>query len=159
MPTLTTTYWYVKAEYLPALQMAATSTEPTRMVDQTVWQITGEKDGYFWGNCAVLMYEAGTTPVDPPNSFRMVGSLTPDGNVQITFMPINRIGAALGIQGWGRIVTENGEDAFEMQMSSGSTSLSAHWALMFETKEDDASWTKLPGTNYSVPEFLQAAGF
>jgi hypothetical protein len=48
---------------------------------------------------------------------------------------------------------------FEMQMASGVTSLTTHWACMERTAEGLPFWNKLPGTHYSVPAFLQAAGF
>jgi hypothetical protein len=151
-------YWYVPTEYLLATQMAATDTEPTLMTDQTVWQITGCRDGYFWGNCAVLMYVNGAEPGEP-NSFRMMGTVTSDGSVQISFMPINKLGAAMSTSGWGKMVKQNDDWTFEMQMSSGSTELNSHWAFMYATSEGEPSWNKLPGVDYSVPEFLEAAGF
>ncbi|XZF14945.1 hypothetical protein ACTHGU_02330 [Chitinophagaceae bacterium MMS25-I14] len=152
-------YWYVPPMYLPALQMAATDTTPTRMTDQTVWQITGYEGGYFWGNCAALVYETGTTPTGAPQARRMAGSVTPDGNVQISFMSINKLGAATSIQGWGHMKQEGDVWVFEMQMASGVTDLVAHWALMARTIEGAPSWNQLPGTDYSVPDFLAAAGF
>jgi hypothetical protein len=158
--TLTGSYWYVPADYLPATQMSASATAPTPMIDQTVWQITGCSQGYFWGNCAALLYETGTQPSSPPNGFRLIGSVTPDGNVQISFMPLDSpLGAAVSVSGWGRMVQQNDAWAFEMQMSSGVTLLTTHWALMEPTQQGDASWNQLPGTNYSVPAFLEAAGF
>jgi len=153
------TFWYVPITFLPAVQMSATETTPTFMIDQTVWQITGYRDGYFWGNCAALLYEEGTTPVADPEAFRIVGTVTPEGNVLMSFMPINQLGASMSTTGWGRIKKEQGSLVFEMQMASGMTELAAHWAYMDQTKEGEASWEKLPGTDYSVPEFLEAAGF
>lgn len=153
------TYWYVPATSLPALQMSATESTPTFMIDQTVWQITDYRYGYFWGNCAALLYEEGTSPDAAPEAFRMAGSVTPEGNVQISFMPINQLGASLSTSGWGRIKRQIQSVVFEMQMASGVTDLVAHWAYMDQTKEGYVSWEKLPGTDYSVPEFMQAAGF
>lgn len=146
---------------LPALRMNPTETQPTRMTDQTVWQITGCEYGYFWGNCAALLYEYGTTPQNLPNAFRMVGSVSPDNKVLISFMPIVQLGAALGTTGFGvlRQQVHNDQWYFEMQMATGTTELTAHWAYMLQTKEGDASWNQLPGTHYSVPDFLKAAGF
>lgn len=152
------TYWYVPITFLPAMQMNATDGTPMQMTDQTVWQITGYKDGYFWGNCAVLIYETGTSPVNPPGSFRIAGSVTPEGNVQMSFMPLIELGASMSTSGWGKIIREK-ETVFEMQMGSGVTDIVVHWALMAQTAEGEPSWNQLPGTGYSVPEFLQAAGF
>ncbi|MES2655354.1 MAG: hypothetical protein V4620_07185 [Bacteroidota bacterium] len=152
-------YWYVPVKYLPALQMSAETTEPTQMIDQTVWQITGYNDGYFWGNCAALIYETGTQPTNNPNAMRIVGTITPEGTVQMAFMPIINIGASMATSGFGKMKEDNKQWVFEMQMSSGVTDLVAHWAEMYETSEGEPSWEKLPGTDYSVPDFLAAAGF
>lgn len=153
------TYWYVPVNYLLALQMSAEDTTPTRMVDQTVWQIVGYEQGYLWGNAAILLYEEGTTPSNAPTGMQMLGTVTPNGQVQITFMPINPIGAAIGTSGWGNMRMQKESWAFEMQMSSGTTELLSHWAYMWMTQKGELSWRKLPGTEYSVPEFLKAAGF
>lgn len=152
------TYWYVPEQYLPATQMGGNDTEPVMNVDQTVWQITGASNGYFWGNCSALMYPVGTTPGEP-TARRMVGSVTPDGTVQISFLSINDLGLAMSISGWGKMVEQKGAWTFEMQMASGTTDIYSHWAFMKSTTEGDASWDKLPGADYSVPEFLEAAGF
>ena len=153
------TYWYVPTAFLPALQMNSEDTEPTRMVDQTVWQIIGCSGGYLWGNCAALMYAEGTTPDSAPLPYRMAGSITPDGNVQISFMPMNKLGAAMSVSGWGNLKKESDLWLFEMQMASGFTDLVAHWAFMAATEEGEPSWEQLPGTDYAVPAFLEAAGF
>ncbi|MBL4707644.1 MAG: hypothetical protein JKY48_04300 [Flavobacteriales bacterium] len=153
------TYWYVPQEYLPATKMGGNDTEPTLMIDQTVWQITGYKDGYFWGNCAVLMYQASDSSDEQPSSMRLIGSVTPDGSVQISFMPLNQLGAAMSTSGWGKMTKQNDQWVFEMQMASGTTDLYSHWALMHLTTEGEPSWHKLPGIDYSVPELLEAAGF
>lgn len=152
------TYWYVPALYLPATQMGPTDTEPILMIDQTVWQITDYQNGYFWGNCAVVVYPHGEEAGEPGN-FRMIGTVTPDGRVQISFMQMNTLGAATSISGWGKMVKIDEEWTFEMQMASGGTTLTSHWAFMYSTKEGEPSWDKLPGVEYSVPEFLEAAGF
>jgi len=152
------TYWYVPALYLPATQMGPTDTEPTLMIDQTVWQITDYRHGYFWGNCAVVVYPEGEEAGEP-GSFRMIGTVTPDGSVQISFMQMNALGAATSISGWGKMVKQKDQWTFEMQMSSGGSTLTSHWAFMYSTTEGEASWNKLPGVDYSVPELLEAAGF
>lgn len=156
---LQSSYWCVPEQYLPALRMGGKDTDPTLMVDQTVWQITDYRDGYFWGNCAVLVYEKGGSSDGQPDSMRFVGSVTPDGSVQITFMPQKLLGAARSTSGWGKMTKQNGQWVFEMQMSSGVTDLYSHWAYMHSTKEGDPTWNKLPGLDYSVTELLEAAGF
>jgi len=42
----------------------------------------------------------------------------------------------------------------EMQMSSGTSELTAHWAYMTRVQPDDPSWESLPGVGLSVPEML-----
>ncbi len=151
-------YWYVPTAFLPALQMNATDAEPTQMIDQTVWQITDYKYGYFWGNCAALLYENENPESQTLSGFRFAGSVTPDGKVQISFMPISELGAVMSTVGTGNMIKDDGEWVFNMQMESGITDLVVHWANMEETKEGESSWEKLPGTEYSVPELLEAAG-
>ncbi len=151
-------YWYVPTQYLPALQMNANDAVPTQMIDQTVWQITDYKYGYFWGNCAALLYENENPSEQTLSGFRFAGSVTPDGKVHISFMPINELGAAMSTVGTGNMMKDNGEWVFTMQMGSGISDLVVHWANMEQTKEGDSSWEKLPGTDYSVSELLEAAG-
>ena len=155
---LTGTYWYVPEQYLPATQMGGNDTEPIMSIDQTVWQITGASNGYFWGNCAALFYPEVETPGEPSGK-RMIGSVTPDGKVQISFMLINESGIAMSVSGWGKMVKLNDAWTFEMQMASGTTDIYSHWAFMYSTSLEEPSWNKLPGVDYSVPEFLEAAGF
>ncbi len=155
---LTDSYWYVPHKCLPALQMSAEAEEPTLMIDQTVWQITDYRYGYFWGNCVALIFADGTSPEDAPTNSRFVGTITPEGTVHLTFMPINALGAAISTVGLGKMKLDNEEWVFEMQMSTGITELTAHWSYMFQTEEGDASWDKLPGVDYSVPAFMEAAG-
>lgn len=156
---LKNTYWYVPTKWLLAIQMAPDSGKITEMIDQTVWYITDYKEGYFWGVCAALLYQKGEETELTPSSFRLSGSVTTDGKVLISFMPINQLGAIINTVGFGEM--KNKEDAwvFEMQMASGSSDLTTHWAFMEQTQPNDSSWKRLPGTNYSVDEFLAAAGF
>ncbi|MEN9867690.1 MAG: hypothetical protein RL748_3280, partial [Pseudomonadota bacterium] len=46
---LTDTYWYVRTPDLPALQLDPEDNLLSWLVDQTVWHISGYKNGYFWG--------------------------------------------------------------------------------------------------------------
>ena len=43
------TYWYVPTRNLPAVLYASTTGALAPIIDQTVFQITGYRDGYFWG--------------------------------------------------------------------------------------------------------------
>lgn len=154
------TYWYVKDRWLPALMFNSSQNTLTRMVDQTVWHITGYRDGYFWGVTAVLSYAAGDDvptrgPRSNPSPFTLIGTVTPEGNIQITFVPSSSRSSE-PTAGVGRIVEHEGQRTFEMQMSSmaSNSRLVAHWAYMMQTHEGEPSWESLPGLGISVDEML-----
>ena len=42
-------HWYVTLPDLPALQFSTSNDLLTWQSDQTVWYISGYKNGYFWG--------------------------------------------------------------------------------------------------------------
>ncbi|OZG69738.1 hypothetical protein BTA51_29375 [Hahella sp. CCB-MM4] len=155
------TFWYVPELYLPAPQFSPDGEPPIWMSDQTVWQITEYEKGYFWGNCAVSVTLAEDAPAnDTPNGLCLTGSITPDGRVLMSFMPINPAGSALATSGFGVTTLRETEWVFEMQMSANQNgSLLLHWAYMYQCRPGDAAWEELPGTKYSVPGFLEAAGF
>jgi hypothetical protein len=155
---LENTYWCVPPESLPALRFDQDGNTLTWRVDQTVWHITGYRDGYFWGVCGALMRDAGEPapergPGAQPQGFTMLGSITPEGQVHLTFIPVSRGPDTLGI---GRVVLHGAEPSFEMQMSTGSgAQTNAHWAYMVPVRPDDPSWHSLPGIGLSVPEMLE----
>jgi len=153
------TYWYVQDTWLPALQFDASKNTISWLVDQTVWHITGYRDGYFWGVTAALVYTAGEEvpargPRSHPNASTLIGTITPDGAVELTF--VENSGRSSGpTVGVGRIVEKEGRRSFEMQMSTGTGDpLTAHWAYMMQTRKGEPSWEKLPGVGLSVPEML-----
>lgn len=152
------TYWYVPASCLAAPLFPQGSTQPLWMADQTVWQITGYKHGYFWGNTAAQLHPAGSGPSDQaPAPQRLTASITPDGTLHMTF-----VGAgSAAVIGLGKMVWQDGAWAALMQMSAPASenSLLLHWAYMFQCQPGDPAWERLPGTDMSVPEFLAAAGF
>lgn len=138
---LADTYWYVPQPDLPALQLDPDSNVLSWLVDQTVWHISGYKNGYFWGVTAAVMYNAGEElPAHGPQSrighLTMLGTVLPNGQMV-------KVGEA-----W----------TFEMQMSSdrGGNRL-LHWANMVETHDGEASWNQLPGVDQSVPQMLEGA--
>jgi hypothetical protein len=153
------TYWHVPTADLPAIQYDATRNTLSWIVDQTVWHITGYRDGYFWGACAVMLHDVGAEVPDRgrgsrPTGLALFGSITPEGHVQLTFV----VGAALtsrsATTGVGRAVEHEGGIALVMQMSTGNTERTAHWARMIQTKPGDPSWDSLPGAGLSVPQML-----
>lgn len=155
---LADTYWYVPVESLPALRLDESENTLSWIVDQTVWHVTGYREGYFWGTCVTLLRDAGEElpergPGSEPRSFSMLGSITPEGRVHLTFISTGRSGSAtIGI---GRTVPHEHGWSFEMQMSTGDRTRTAHWAWMVQTRPGEPSWDSLPGFGISVPEMLE----
>jgi hypothetical protein len=153
------TYWYVPAASLPALQYDAAQNTLAWIVDQTVWHITGYRSGYFWGVCAVLVRDAGDEAPTrgrgaQPTGLALFGSITPEGRVQLTFVPDAALTSRSATTGIGRAIPQDGGVAMEMQMSTGSVDCTAHWAYMTQTAPGEPSWDTLPGVGLSVPEML-----
>lgn len=145
------TYWYCEADCMPALRTRGT-TAFEWVVDQTVWHVTGYRDGYFWGVASVLLTPAG----EPPDASRKTdmtffASVTPQGQVHVSFVTSARATTT----GTGRITTRGGRTVFEMQMASGpGAALVLHWAYMAQVTPADPAWTHLPGAGVSVEEMV-----
>jgi hypothetical protein len=157
------TYWYVRTPDLPALQLDPEHNLLSWLVDQTVWHISGYKNGYFWGVAATLLHEAGSgVPTSRPphiSQVTMIGTVLPDGNVQITFQSIGRRDTTPTI-GFGSMVKVDGAWAFQMQMSTDRVNdRMLHWANMTQTREGESGWRHLPGNGYSVPQMLAGADY
>lgn len=153
------TYWYVPTIDLPAIQYDPAKNTIEWLSDQTVWHITGYRNGYFWGSCSALLHAAGEeVPArgrgSRPTGLALFGSITPEGSVHMTFVPDAARSSRLATIGIGHVIEREGGVAFEMQMSTGSSERTAHWAHMLQTKPGDPSWDSLPGVGLSVPEML-----
>lgn len=154
------TYWYVLPENLAALQFDPGNNALTWVIDQTVWHITGYRNGYFWGVSATLIQEGGEQVSQKgagsrPVCFTMLGTITPEGRVHLTFIPNLTSSSRSATIGIGRAVEYRNGWSLEMQMSSGSGERTAHWAYMVLVQPGDASWESLPGARISVPEMLE----
>jgi hypothetical protein len=154
---LADTYWYVPVESLPALRLDTSENTLAWVVDQTVWHVTGYREGYFWGVSVTLLHDAGEEvpergPGSKPMSFSMLGSITPEGRVHLTFLSGQSGSATIGI---GQTVRHGQGWSFEMQMSTGDRNRTAHWAYMMQTRPGEPSWDSLPGVGLSVPEMLE----
>jgi hypothetical protein len=154
------TYWYVPDGCLPAALFSRDRPRPSWLSDQTVWQITGYENGYFWGYAAVRMQPAASGATVSPVAQYLTASVTPEGDVHMTFMPIDPDGGSPGNVGLGRMRWRDGAWTAEMQMSSppSESTLLLHWAYMLQCGPDDAAWQQLPGTSQSLPAFLESAG-
>lgn len=158
---LADTYWYVPTPDLSALQFNPDGSVLSWLSDQTVWHISGYKSSYFWGVTAALTYNAGEgPPAHGPGSqvshLTMLGTVLPEGQVQITFLSSHNEGSPT--IGFGQMVKIAEAWTFEMQMSTDRRSNRLlHWANMVETREGEASWNQLPGVGLSVPQMLEGA--
>jgi len=144
---LENTYWYCPTEYMPAIQTQS-ETSFEQVIDQTVWHITGCNNGYFWGVCSALITPKNQQP-NPDNKEDMTifGSITPDGQVHITFIH-NALSTTIGT---GQLSKHQNQQSFEMQMSTGPTfNMAVHWAFMMQISPDDPEWECLPGAGVSV---------
>jgi hypothetical protein len=153
------TYWCVPPENLPALRLDPADPTLSWVVDQTVWNVTGYRNGYFWGVSATLIRDAGEEtpqhgPGSQPKGFVMLGSITPEGGVHLTFIPSIASSSQSATIGLGRAVPHRDEWSLEMQMSSGNQERTAHWAYMVRVQPGDPSWDSLPGIGLSVPQML-----
>lgn len=149
------TQWYVPEATLPAVQMNLQNHRMTALVDQTVWDITNSDHGYFWGRVVTVIRPWGSSASSGnPSCARMLGSVTPDGHVYITFVDSDQKTTLGAIRGIGTLTPNSGGWRFEMQMSTGTTGLVAHWSYMDQCKTRQACQTKLPGSNLSLSQFL-----
>lgn len=156
---LADTYWYVPEENLPALRLDTSDNALAWLVDQTVWHVTGYREGFFWGVSATLLREAGEELPrrgrgSKPMSDTMVGSITPEGRIHQTFVSSRRGTSTIGI---GRAIPHEHGWSLEMQMSSGSWDRTVHWAYMHQVRPGEPSWDLLPGVGLSVPQMLENA--
>jgi hypothetical protein len=154
------TYWHVLPENLSALQFDTDNDTLTWVIDQTVWHITGYRNGYFWGVSATLVRQGGEqTPQQGPGShpicFTMLGTITPEGRVYLTFIPCKASRFQSVTIGVGCAVEYRKSWSLEMQMSSGDDKRTAHWAYMSRVEPGEPSWESLPGVEISVPEMLK----
>src|SRR6185369_9098064 len=86
------TVWYVPATGLPAV-----ATNPDRgklipLLDQTVYVIEDYRYGYFWGMTRVQFWPPQSSPVPPatpPSCLRLLGSVTPEGTISLSFTPLD----------------------------------------------------------------------
>ncbi len=142
---LTDTYWYVPPANLPAIIFDPSSGSLIPVRDQTVYHISGYRNGYFWGE-TVSQLNTST-----PSSSSLVGSVTPQGRVLLSFSSASTV-----TQGYGEMIRKGGQWTMENQMFSGPTSGTqiGHWAYMVQTHPGMRSWNSLPSVGVSVPTFL-----
>jgi len=139
------TTWVVPKTNLPAVSFDPATQIISKTRDQTVYQVTGYRDGYFWGPTAAKLGSG------PTVCKSMVGSVTPQGEVLLLFTQQLPNGQTMLNQGFGQMIRQNGQ--WTMQNQTGTDSM-AHWAYMVQSSPGDATWESLPGVDMSVDEFM-----
>ena len=149
---LANTYWYVPTANLPAVLYNSATGSQTIVSDQTVFHITDYVDGYFWG---VTVTQLGSSPAV---SSTLLGSVTPQGKVLLTFTQTSSNSGPSITNGFGTMPRKLGQWSMENQMftSPGDTVQIGHWAYMVQTRPGLRSWTSLPPSGESVPQFLHS---
>lgn len=146
------TYWYVPNANLPAVEWDSSDPQNySPILDQTVWHIENYEGGYFFGTVVAQL------GLHPPQCQYLIGSVTPNGTVYITFNSLTDppVGSPSLTTGVGEMVLKGDDWTFNMQMSSGTSSNQVtHWAYMLECTPDEDCWTDLPGVQQSLPDFL-----
>lgn len=143
------TTWYVPASGLPAYLYVPDQNQLIPVKDQTVYMITGYRNGYFWGRTAAKL-SSGETACSS-----LVGSVTPEGSVYLTFNTFPYMEGAEPTVGIGKMTIKTGKWSMLNQMSTGSGSAQVgHWAYMLQTYPGASSWSSLPGVAMSVPDFM-----
>jgi hypothetical protein len=148
--------WYVPTETLPAAELKLTTGRVRALIDQTVWDIDHYRDGYFSGrSVAAFKYAATGEPFGAPACSRLIGSVTPSGHVYIIFVDDGQNTAFGAVRGIGTLTgSDQAGWRFEMQMSTGATSVVAHWSYMDQCKPGEACEAQLPGSDLSLADFL-----
>ena len=147
---LADTTWIVPPADLPAMQLDPRDDSTRWIVDQTVWQLQGYRTGYLWGRGVVLVRapdpaQPGPAAPDTTLCLSILGTVTPDGAVHFTFLPTRARRASQATTGIGRISppgpsgggNPGSQAMFEMQMSTGSQTRTAHWAHMVQVSPGD----------------------
>jgi hypothetical protein len=142
---LANTYWYVPKANLPATIYDPGTGAIIPIRDQTVYHITGYRNGYFWGE---TVFKFGPSA---PSSSSLIGSVTPEGRILLSFHSTSGVTT----QGYGEMTRKRGRWTMENQMftSSNGTEI-GHWAYMVQTRPGMKSWRSLPFVKVSVPTFL-----
>ena len=138
------TTWYVPTNGLPAYIYAPEQNQLIPVQDQTVYTITGYRNGYFWGRTASKLGDNAITCMS------LVGSVTPEGKIYLTFTNYPYVdGSSETTIGVGNMVVKG------RQWTGSSAAQVGHWAYMVQTRPNQASWQSLPGVNMSVPDFME----
>jgi len=165
---LSNTYWYVPTQNLLAIASSPSLPAPIPVSDQTVYYIQHYQAGYFWGTTAVAYTSQQSLEESTPGCLQVVGSVTPEGKVHLTFtlLPSAQVATPTPTPssdstnqptvGIGTMVLQRSKWTMENQMSTIATGslLLTHWAYMYQCKPDEPCFATLPGVGTSIPNFL-----
>lgn len=146
------TTWYVPTPWLPALRSDPATGQSGPVQDQTAYTIDRYADGYFTGKTVVH-----STPSEQPPTVllrNLAASVTPQGEIMLTFIPPSPTGSARTTVGIGTFRCLDGRWSMQMQMSTGSTSTLNHWAYMANCERGDPCNDQVPGTDLTLAAFL-----
>ena len=147
---LANTYWYVPTRNLPAVLYNSTTGTLQSVSDQTVFHIAGYRHGYFWGEAVTQLNSSSAS------SSTMVGSVTPEGQVLLTFTQTSTNSSPSITEGLARCRGSpvSGPWKTRCSLRPSETLQIGHWAYMVQTRPGMASWNSLPSVEESVPAFL-----
>lgn len=141
--------WIVPPQTLLAFEYTAGTETPVE--DQTVWIISEYENGYFFGKTYPALNGI------PKSIMNMVGTVTPFGDVYITFYPTSgSLSSTDIVTGLGTLTIIDHQYVFVMQMNSSQNNLNGltHWSYMISVNPNDYFYQHLPSLNLSVPEFI-----
>ena len=152
---LQNSYWYVPAANLLAVLSSVEGGVGTvaPIDDQTVFYIKSYQSGYFSGTVATELTIGGQP--SGPTCFFLVGSVTPEGAVNLSFTPTGSSGVpTIGI---GTMRFRDAQWEMENQMSTnGGSGTVSHWAYMVQCKAGQSCMNSLPGTSLTFSQLLSA---
>jgi hypothetical protein len=150
---LQNSYWYVPEANLPALlSTTAGGGAFAPISDQTVFFIERYAGGYFW-EVVATQFTLGAVSIGP-NCFQLVGSVTPEGTVNLAFTPA---AGGTATAGFGTMVKVHGHWEMENQMSTGTTQgRVTHWAYMTQCVPSQPCARSLPGTDLTIAQMIAA---
>ena len=146
------TTWFVRPQGLPNMIYRAENDSVSPSFDQTVYQIESCRYGYFEGHTTIQLTGAAV------QCRRLIGSITPEGQVQLTFFALDNGTVTSAINAVGAMRHVQGQWTMQNQMAAPMTGdqsgFAVHWANMFQVREGEHFWNRLPMVDMSVPEFM-----